>query len=162
MSSCYCAEAVADHYLPLFEGLQRERVMVVGLDSRFRTVGDAIVGEGSFDNCTIDMVRVSDFITYNKPRFVVLAHNHPSGIGLPSESDLAATQNVKQFLAQLEVVLLDHIIFDGRGDYVSFAQSLYMEKVSMNRTVGIREPEHPGIPPIQQLSIDFDLVEEKM
>lgn len=161
LATCYRAEDVADRYLPIFERLAQEKVMVIGLDQNFRIVGDAVVGEGTFDNCTIDMTRVCDFVTYNKPRFMVMAHNHPSGIGLPSESDMIATGNVKQFLAQLHVVLLDHLIFDGRGDYISFHQSKYMQEGHPVYSMAIREPESPQGISIQAILIDFDLVEEK-
>ena len=162
LSTCYRAEDVADRYLPVFERLTQEKVMVIGLDQRFRMIGDAVVGEGSFDNCVIDMTRVCDFVTYNKPRFMVMAHNHPSGIGLPSQSDMIATGNVKQFLAQLHVVLLDHLIFDGRGDYVSFHQSKYMQEGLPAFSAGIRDSEAPSSDSPQEILIDFDLVEEKM
>ena len=56
---------------------------------------------------------------------VVLAHNHPSGIALPSDDDCAATTQAVQALQTIGVVLADHIIV-ADDDFVSMAQSGYL------------------------------------
>ena len=53
---------------------------------------------------------------------VVLAHNHVSGIACPSEADVVTTLHLKRLLADVGVMLIDHLIFAG-GDMVSMAQS---------------------------------------
>ena len=151
----YSVEAIADRYLPIFERQTVERSMVIGLDSCFRVIGDSWVGSGTFDSSEIKMSDVSDFVTYNKPRYVILVHNHPSGIGLPSEPDFVATEQVGKFLSCLDVDLLDHLIFDGRGDYLSFYQSKYFELEEHPRyLVGIREPSRAEITPFRLLNFD--------
>lgn len=52
----------------------------------------------------------------------VIAHNHPSGIALPSKDDLLATVSVRDALALIGVKLIDHIIV-ADDDYVSLRQS---------------------------------------
>ena len=56
---------------------------------------------------------------------VVLAHNHPSGIALPSEDDWAVTNRVKAALASIDVRLEDHIVVADH-DFVSFSESGYL------------------------------------
>ena len=56
---------------------------------------------------------------------VVLAHNHPSGVALPSEDDRAVTLWVRDALKAMDIQLLDHIIV-ADGDYVSMNQSGYL------------------------------------
>ncbi len=53
---------------------------------------------------------------------MVMAHNHPSGIALPSAADVEITKMVASALSHISVRLLDHIII-ADGDYVSMAQS---------------------------------------
>ena len=53
---------------------------------------------------------------------VILAHNHPSGIALPSRADQQMTQQVVDALAPLGIRLLDHIVV-ADGDFVSMADS---------------------------------------
>ena len=53
---------------------------------------------------------------------MVLAHNHPSGIALPSQEDVATTQRIATALDAVEVILADHLII-AEDDYVSMVQS---------------------------------------
>ena len=55
---------------------------------------------------------------------VVLAHNHPSGLALPSAEDIQTTRRVAAALRAVEVHLADHIVV-ADGDYVSMVQSGY-------------------------------------
>jgi DNA repair protein RadC len=53
---------------------------------------------------------------------VVLAHNHPGGVALPSSEDLATTHRLEEALAVVGIHLIDHIIIADR-DFVSLADS---------------------------------------
>ena len=53
---------------------------------------------------------------------VILAHNHPSGVALPSADDEAATRQVQEALSTIGVELVDHIIVADQ-DFVSMADS---------------------------------------
>ena len=53
---------------------------------------------------------------------VILAHNHPSGVALPSDDDCAATEAARRALDTIGVTLADHIIV-ADDDFVSMAQS---------------------------------------
>ena len=53
---------------------------------------------------------------------VILAHNHPSGVAVPSSSDEAATRQVAEALRTIGVRLVDHIVVADR-DFVSMADS---------------------------------------
>ncbi|MBR4439819.1 MAG: JAB domain-containing protein, partial [Clostridia bacterium] len=41
---------------------------------------------------------------------VVIAHNHPSGIAVPSPDDLLVTRNIREALQTLEIEFIDHFI----------------------------------------------------
>jgi DNA repair protein RadC len=41
---------------------------------------------------------------------VVIAHNHPSGIAEPSQSDIQITERLKKALALVDIRVLDHVI----------------------------------------------------
>ncbi|PIE02399.1 MAG: hypothetical protein CSA79_00005, partial [Thiothrix nivea] len=51
---------------------------------------------------------------------VILAHNHPSGIAEPSQSDEHITQRLKESLALIDVRVLDHFVVGEQ--VVSFAE----------------------------------------
>jgi DNA repair protein RadC len=52
---------------------------------------------------------------------IILAHNHPSGVAEPSQSDRLLTQALKQALALVDVRVLDHFVVAGANG-VSFAE----------------------------------------
>lgn len=52
---------------------------------------------------------------------VILAHNHPSGLAEPSQSDLSITNKLKEALALIEVRVLDHFVIGGT-EFCSFAE----------------------------------------
>ena len=43
----------------------------------------------------------------------ILAHNHPTGLALPSEADVIATLGIMQTLDPIGVRIIDHIIIAG-------------------------------------------------
>lgn len=53
---------------------------------------------------------------------VIIAHNHPSGAPDPSPVDMALTRNIKQALALVDVMVLDHFIVAGAQAPFSFAE----------------------------------------
>ena len=55
---------------------------------------------------------------------MVLAHNHPSGLALPSDADIQTTRRVAVALDAVEIGLIDHIVV-ADDDFVSMSQSGY-------------------------------------
>lgn len=116
-------EAVANRLASRYLGRTYEVVMAVGLDAGHRIVGDFQIGAGNRNSCEIDLRLLADFCCKFDPCHIVLVHNHPSGICLPSSEDYLASDMIRTFLASLKINLFDHLIFDGRGDFISFSQS---------------------------------------
>ena len=57
-----------------------------------------------------------------KASSVVLAHNHTSGLALPSKADIETTILMKNALEPLGILLVDHIIV-ADNDFVSMADN---------------------------------------
>ena len=58
---------------------------------------------------------------------VVLAHNHTSGIALPSREDERTTEKLKTALDAMGIRLADHIIVAG-DDFVSMADNGFFRR----------------------------------
>lgn len=54
---------------------------------------------------------------------VLLFHCHVEGACVPSDGDVAFTERLFLALSGINVVLLDHLIFNDKGDYYSFFRS---------------------------------------
>ena len=53
--------------------------------------------------------------------YVVLCHNHPGGVALPSEDDICTTRYLQQLMEGVGIIVLDHVIVAGNQTY-SMAQ----------------------------------------
>lgn len=112
----------ARYLMPYFMGKQREMVYLLCLDAGCNAIACREVGEGDVNVAVISPRRVVEVALAEKASSVVLAHNHPSGVAIPSQEDVAVTRRLASALASVDVVLLDHLIV-AENDYVSLVQS---------------------------------------
>ena len=82
------------------------------------------VGEGSVNSASISIRKIVEIALSTNATTVILAHNHPSGVAVPSAEDIQTTRRVAAALSTVEVHLADHIVV-AEGDYVSMVQSGY-------------------------------------
>ncbi len=107
--------------IPYFISAQEERVLLMLLDSRGGRLYCDIISKGSISASDVNVRKILQLAVKYNARAAVIAHNHPSGIALPSGSDIKITKMIKQSLAAVGVVLMDHIIVAGKG-YSSMAE----------------------------------------
>ena len=117
------SSAQAGAYLaPRFLGSRNEEVYLLLLDDRRRVLRCAKLFEGTVNAASITVKKVVEEAVTANATAVILAHNHPGGLPLPSRDDRAATEKVAQALALIGVRLLDHIIVCD-GEFASMADS---------------------------------------
>ncbi len=75
------------------------------------------LAEGSPDQRAFNMRRVVENALNANASLVVLSHNHPSGVALPSKEDNQTTLQIRRALADIGVQLVDHVIV-ADGDFV--------------------------------------------
>ncbi len=91
------------------------------LDNRHRMIEYETLFHGSISSASVHpRVVVQKALKYNAAA-LILAHNHPSGIAEPSQSDIDITRTLKQALALVEVRVLDHLIV-GDHEVTSLAE----------------------------------------
>jgi len=113
------------YLLEQFHGEKNEVIYQLCLDRKGKLLACKRLGEGDMSSANLDIRRMIENAILFSASGVVLAHNHPSGIALPSQDDYIATDQAKAALATIGVVLLDHIIL-ADGDFVSLAESGYL------------------------------------
>ena len=80
------------------------------------------LAEGDVASADLNIRKVVEMALLTSASAVILAHNHPSGVAVPSSSDEAATRQVAEALRTIGVRLVDHIVAADR-DFVSMADS---------------------------------------
>lgn len=111
-----------DYLTPFFGGRRNEMVYLLGLDAKCKILGCKKVGEGSINSAGFSIRRVVETALSFNATSVVLAHNHPSGIALPSGDDIQTTVRLAKALDTVEIVLVDHIVV-ADNEFVSIKQS---------------------------------------
>ena len=116
MDKCY------KYLIKRFAARKNETVMLLCLDAKCMLLGCHIVAEGSVNAASISVRKIVDLALSTNATSVILAHNHPSGIALPSDEDVKTTIRVAKALHMVDVVLNDHVVV-ADGDCVSMYQS---------------------------------------
>lgn len=115
-------EKAGESVLRKFIGRENEHVLLLLLDAKGKEVFCGIVSKGSLNDTSLPIRKIVDFSLRFNAKSAIIAHNHPSGVALPSRDDIESTKNVKSALDLIGVRLLDHFIV-ADNDYVSLAQS---------------------------------------
>lgn len=117
-------DACGEYLLPYFFGRTKETVFLLCLDAKCKVLGCREVGQGSTSSAGISLRKVVETALAANATTVVLAHNHPSGVAVPSREDIETTRRVYAALDAVDVHLADHVVV-AEGDYVSMVQSGY-------------------------------------
>lgn len=87
----------------------REVMVLIFLDSSNHALGCELL-PGKNNRITFYPQNIARSMLLNHASKVILAHNHPSGICSPSETDLHTTRILKDYLEQLDLKLADHLL----------------------------------------------------
>ena len=112
------------YLVPHFFGRSVETVFLLCLDAKCKVLCCREIGQGSVNSAGISIRKIVEVALGANATTVVLAHNHPSGLALPSAEDIQTTRRVAAALRAVEVHLADHIVVADE-DYVSMVQSGY-------------------------------------
>jgi len=115
-------QLVRDYLTVKMRDYQREVFVLLLLDSRHQLLDFHELFQGTIDMANVYPREIVKLALQNNAAAVIVAHNHPSGVAEPSQSDIAITKRIKQALALVDIRLLDHFIV-GRGEVTSLADT---------------------------------------
>ena len=110
------------YLIKYFDAIKVETVYLLGLDAKKKVICCREVSKGSVNSASVSVRKIVEIALSESVTSVILAHNHPSGLALPSAEDLYTTKRVALALAAVDVKLVDHIIVCD-SDFVSLVQS---------------------------------------
>ena len=106
-------DAWGQYFVNRYIGIEVETVFLLLLDNKFNIIECAKIHEGCVNSSAISIRKMAEIIFSKNASMVVLAHNHPSGLPIPSSDDLSTTQEILRAFRSLEIRLLAHIIVAG-------------------------------------------------
>jgi len=80
------------------------------LDNRHRLIAYEELFRGTIDGASVHPREVLRRALLHNAAAVIFAHNHPSGVAEPSESDRAITDKLRQALGLIDIRVLDHFV----------------------------------------------------
>jgi DNA repair protein RadC len=115
-------EDAAALLIPRMGHLEKERLLVLPLNTRNRLIGEPIeVYSGSLNSNVVRVGEIFRPALRANSAAIIVAHNHPSGDVTPSPEDIAITRAFVEAGKMLDVELLDHIII-GPNTYMSLKE----------------------------------------
>ena len=114
------------YLIPRFLEEQDEVVLMLCLDNKRSILCCCEMGRGVVNTVNINIRRAVEKALRVKASSVILAHNHPGGLAIPSREDDLVTKNLYNALEIVGIHLEDHIIV-ADGDYVSMADTGIMQ-----------------------------------
>ena len=118
------ADACGAFLRPYFLNKRNELVYLLCLDSKCKVLACKQLGEGSVNSANVPIRRIVEIALAANATSVILAHNHPGGLAIPSNDDIQTTYRLAQAMEAVDVQLADHFIFTDT-DYISMNVSGY-------------------------------------
>jgi len=110
------------YLIPRFFGERDEVVYMVCMDAKFKVINCKLLSRGSVNTANINIRKIVENALAFNAMSVIIAHNHISGVALPSNEDQETTRKIYDALQAVDIVLTDHIIV-ADGDFVSMADN---------------------------------------
>lgn len=118
-------ESCAQFLQPYFYGQNVETVYLICLDAKCKLLCCKKMSQGNVNSTEISIRKIVETALSANASSVLLAHNHPGGIAIPSYADIRTTLNVASALQAVDVHFIDHLVICD-DDYVSLMQSGYL------------------------------------
>lgn len=105
------AELCKNYLRRQYAGRRNETVFLLCMDAKCRLINCYLLSEGDANSASIPTRRLVELALSTNAATVLLAHNHPGGLALPSSEDQLTTQRLSQLLLSMGIILVDHILF---------------------------------------------------
>ncbi len=119
-------ERVYDLFGPDFATADRERLMVVVVNTRYEMIWNEVVSVGTLNETIAHPREILRPVLVRPAHGFLIIHNHPSGDPSPSEADRRLTERMNEAATLLKLKFLDHMIIGsadgGREAYFSFRE----------------------------------------
>jgi DNA repair protein RadC len=102
-------------------GMQ-EQFLAIYLNRSNKVLGTKVHFIGGVASVTVDIKVIAATAINLMASGVIVCHNHPSGNLDPSEQDKRITSRLKESLKLFDIELLDHLIVNPEGEWLSFVE----------------------------------------
>jgi DNA repair protein RadC len=115
------ADDASELLFPLLQDLEHEMFCVLYLNHAQLLIKYEFISSGGLSSTTADIRMILKNALMCNSSKIIVAHNHPSGNKMPSESDKKLTIRLKDAAKTMDIDLIDHIII-AHNQFLSFAR----------------------------------------
>lgn len=94
-----------------------ETLRMISLDASMAVIHTDVLAAGTPTKVDFEPRRVIETALLHKARYVILAHNHPTGIPVPSEEDVETAKMIQEIATKLEIDVRDQLILANNAVY---------------------------------------------
>lgn len=114
--------SAGEYFKALLMHKQTETLVAAFLDVNLVLKKTAVISKGDITSTQLNLSRLVSIAVNCGAVNIIIGHNHPSGLAVPSRGDVEAVSETAKTLEKLGVKLCDSIIVAG-DEYFSMAQS---------------------------------------
>lgn len=103
-------ESMCERCVALLKGNKNEASYILCFDNMYHLLREVKISEGTPGSVFLDPRKVMDAVANSTTTRVMLCHNHPSGMRIPSAQDMVATASLGKLLDSVGIELIDHIV----------------------------------------------------
>ncbi len=117
-------EQLCEYLVERHQGYGKEVFMLTSLNELGNLISCDILSKGDTLNVSFEVKDVVQKALKHNATYVVISHNHMTGILTPSQTDIDTTKSLAYTLKSMGIKLIDHIIVSG-DKYVSLVKNRY-------------------------------------
>ena len=110
-------ESACRYAIALGMGDRYETLRIICLDSRMTVLHTETLQVGTLSHVSFEPRRVIETALMHKARYLILTHNHPSGILIPSSDDIETARMIEEVGSRLEIDVRDQLILSKNAAY---------------------------------------------
>jgi DNA repair protein RadC len=110
-------ESACRYAIALGMGDRYETLRIICLDSNMTVIHTEALQVGTLSHVSFEPRRVIETAMLHRARYLILTHNHPSGILIPSEDDIETAKMIAEIGAKLEIDVRDQLILSKNAAY---------------------------------------------
>ena len=103
--------------LALSKGDTYETLRMISLDATMAVLHTDVLGVGTLTKVGFEPRRVIETALLQKARYIILTHNHPTGILVPSKEDAETARMIQEVASKLEIDVRDQLILAQNAAY---------------------------------------------
>lgn len=116
-----------DFLRPKFTTLKNESLVLLCMNHAGKILKCSVISNGGIDYTQVDIRKILFEVLGCHATDIIIAHNHPSGLSVPSKSDMKTTQVIANALTGTGTTLKNHLIITD-DEHFSFADNVITKK----------------------------------